>query len=206
MSEEPKHNGEGFTLIEMLVVMAVIAILASILFPVFAQTREKARAGSCVSNLRQLGVAFRMYANDYNGFMPYFWCNTLPDPAPIRSLDSYIKNDGVFYCPSDPISGRYYYTSYGCNFRVWGDLIGHNPVMQLDKVPARPIPGSFIWYAWNRVYILDEWNNPPSSWQDKNKNRITDSYEWHIKGCNLLCSDASVKFIKGYDFFTGNGV
>jgi prepilin-type N-terminal cleavage/methylation domain-containing protein/prepilin-type processing-associated H-X9-DG protein len=57
----------GFTLIELLVVIAIIAVLAAILFPVFAKARESARKASCVSNLRQIGNALAMYAEDYDG-------------------------------------------------------------------------------------------------------------------------------------------
>src|SRR5262245_57471883 len=61
----------GFTLIELLVVIAIIALLAAILFPVFAQAREKARQTSCLSNLKQLSHAMLMYAQDYDGlFVP----------------------------------------------------------------------------------------------------------------------------------------
>jgi len=60
----------GFTLIELLVVIAIIAILAAILFPVFAQARDKARQAMCQSNLKQLGTAFAMYAADYDGVFP----------------------------------------------------------------------------------------------------------------------------------------
>jgi len=63
---------KGFTLIELLVVIAIIAILAAILFPVFAQAREKARGISCLSNGKQMGTAIMMYAKDWDeGIVPW---------------------------------------------------------------------------------------------------------------------------------------
>ncbi len=65
-----RSQRRGFTLIELLVVIAIIAILAAILFPVFAQARESARAASCLSNLRQIGLSVHMYSSDYDEMFP----------------------------------------------------------------------------------------------------------------------------------------
>jgi prepilin-type N-terminal cleavage/methylation domain-containing protein/prepilin-type processing-associated H-X9-DG protein len=109
----------GFTLIELLVVIAIIAILAAILFPVFAKAREKARLTSCLSNMKQVGLASMMYAQDYDetlarhGLMTgtqQGWCcvPNFADPAQINSgndawivlLVPYVKNAAVWQCPS----------------------------------------------------------------------------------------------------------
>src|SRR5687767_3027434 len=95
----------GFTLIELLVVIAIIAILAAILFPVFAQARDKARAASCLSNQKQIGNAVMMYVQDYDETMPtfYLWYytpNTTRAFGMFEGLQPYVKNEGVYICPS----------------------------------------------------------------------------------------------------------
>ncbi|MBC8104217.1 MAG: DUF1559 domain-containing protein [Cytophagales bacterium] len=111
----------GFTLIELLVVIAIIAILAAILFPVFAQARDKARQSSCLSNIKQIGIGMMMYVQDadetYPGALqaePTINGGSTADqrkPLDMQILP-YTKNDQIWSCPSDaaervpPTDGR----------------------------------------------------------------------------------------------------
>ncbi len=102
--------GRGFTLIELLVVIAVIALLAAVLFPVFARARENGRRTSCLSNLRQIGTAMKMYEQDFDEHIPAF-CLFSTSGAALNSqgvpiswdvaIHPYLKNGQVLMCPSD---------------------------------------------------------------------------------------------------------
>ena len=111
------NDRRGFTLIELLVVIAIIAILAAILFPVFATAREKARQTQCASNLKQLGLAFLQYEQDYdetfievaNPSGPNGW---------VYPIYPYVKSVGAFQCSDDtyvPGNSASYMCSYACN-------------------------------------------------------------------------------------------
>src|SRR5918999_2235755 len=105
-----QRGRRGFTLIELLVVIAIIAILAAILFPVFAQAREKARETTCLSNCKQIALAFQMYAQDFD--QQFTWQGPrlgddnadfmAPNAKPTwgAGLMPYIKSPKVYICPS----------------------------------------------------------------------------------------------------------
>jgi prepilin-type N-terminal cleavage/methylation domain-containing protein/prepilin-type processing-associated H-X9-DG protein len=125
----------AFTLIELLVVIAIIAILAAILFPVFAQAREKARQISCLSNMKQISLAFLQYTQDYD---------EIPPSSSVYSgsggwggqIYPYVKTASAFRCPDDsqePAGEND--TSYGYN----GNLLAHNISVAKWTAPAETV-------------------------------------------------------------------
>jgi prepilin-type N-terminal cleavage/methylation domain-containing protein/prepilin-type processing-associated H-X9-DG protein len=154
-------KSRGFTLIELLVVIAIIAILAAILFPVFAQAREKARAITCISNEKQLSLAFLMYEEDAdqytpNGINPYGGAQGWAG-----QLYTYVKSAGAFLCPDDPTAQSngaqlFHISSYGYNSQV--SVI--NPAFIAAGEPYSPNDG--VTYPPGSV-SLAQYNAPSST-------------------------------------------
>ncbi len=138
-----KTKRSAFTLIELLVVIAIIAILAAVLFPVFARARENARRTSCLSNLKQMGLAVMQYVQDNDGsYVPGFMLSSDPSPTGgnwspgawfwAEILYPYHRSQQVFVCPSSPIGTE---TMFSGNY-------GINPV--IARYPGYSIPSESL--------------------------------------------------------------
>ena len=153
-----RKSRQGFTLIELLVVIAIIAILAAILFPVFAQAREKARQASCISNTKQVSLAILQYVQDYDEQFPAG--RTLPSSLVAQSTPNpyvgigwagqsyaYSKSAQVLKCPDDstasyPASGTnpaVYPVSYSYNINVAGGTAAGGASISSMNAPASTI-------------------------------------------------------------------
>lgn len=200
----------GFTLIELLVVIAIIAILAAILFPVFAKVREKARQIECLSNLKQLNLAFAQYTQDYDETMPgatdggpgagtlggWVYYPTFPVSAvapfdvTMGSVYTYVKSTQVYLCPDDSL-GKSDEDSYAINScaaspnRINGLRPGKN-LSQFDS------PASMMLLGEEAALIN---NTDTSSTNDGYLNYTTDSVSTrHTNGSNVLFVDGHAKY------------
>ncbi|MFA4043591.1 MAG: hypothetical protein HZRFUVUK_000363 [Candidatus Fervidibacterota bacterium] len=204
----------GFTLIELLVVIAIIAILAAILFPVFAKAREKARMASCQSNLKQIGIGFAMYTQDYDGFWP---AGNNPDNNTCagivyrngwrgwigNGIYPYIKNPQVFLCPSRPAGGwgvnrdangavctNAYFTAASYTFNYRGLFGVHDT--------AIPQPAQFVamWCTvncWNDCYPNSSCGIETRDIRWIRDNKDYSNSHWHNEMANYLFADGHVK-------------
>ncbi len=163
-----KHEGRsGFTLIELLVVIAIIAVLAAILFPVMVSAREAGRRARCVSNLKQLGTAFRQYASDNGERWPHLVLDYVTQGKAANGMDiyvhapgslywtqqveRYVKNKGIFVCPSQVPSAK------ACCDPDSPDFLG-----QADW----PYSYGMNWYmAGNRDFFYIDWEKSGGSAQ-----------------------------------------
>jgi prepilin-type N-terminal cleavage/methylation domain-containing protein/prepilin-type processing-associated H-X9-DG protein len=151
-----RHRG-GFTLIELLVVIAIIAILAAILFPVFAQAREKARQVSCLSNCRQVGMAVQMYLQDWDENFPLDSHSGI-EASWLHTLQAYSKSRLLNRCPSDPSAALFQsgkrLASYSVNFYF-------TPAGGYTSVGAVTRPAETIYIAELRDHTSSEHFHPP---------------------------------------------
>ncbi len=177
------RDSTGFTLIEVLVVMAIISVVAAILFPVFASARNAANKATCLNNLGQLTLAYQLYSNDYEDTLcaPVYLSNLVAYPwhawfgeldsstatlDPSRALLSpYLRNTAVFNCPNidtipNPLSAD---LSYGINDQLCITTVN----LQNLNVSFQPVTGSQVQAPSETVLFGDAAQNEPGSRIDK---------------------------------------
>jgi prepilin-type N-terminal cleavage/methylation domain-containing protein len=194
--------GRGFTLIELLVVIAIIAILAAILFPVFAKAREKARQTACINNLRQLGKALNMYADQNDDYYP-----AAPGAADVYDLSRpvrwdlkilpLVKEPGMYRCASDSSSQTLFPLSYTINASFLAGLhqsAVNRPSMTVVLADKNNAPdrfgqaAQFLWWQWQGGRI------PPTASPDPKPMAIRDiAIERHTDQFDILFADNRVK-------------
>jgi prepilin-type N-terminal cleavage/methylation domain-containing protein/prepilin-type processing-associated H-X9-DG protein len=186
----PSAKRSAFTLIELLVVIAIIAILAAILFPVFAQAREKARQASCISNNKQVATSFMMYIQDYDEVMPpianSFLLPTTPNGGTQQwtayMMYPYFKSWGIFVCPSVGHDNRGVFTpghasawwrnqmrfpNYGYNYTSLSKIEGDCATTTGRSLAAVAKPAETVAFADSQITSVNAgsaWIHGPLDW------------------------------------------
>jgi prepilin-type N-terminal cleavage/methylation domain-containing protein/prepilin-type processing-associated H-X9-DG protein len=195
----------AFTLIELLVVIAIIAILAAILFPVFSRAREQARATSCASNLKQIGLGFMQYTQDYDGIYPLAggaikWDSPDGQMGWMQQINPYVKSKQLYKCPSDTVANSEF--SYFMSARAAYIAAGNNAAATNEMRIQYPSLFVIAGDADTRIFDVDDADKDDYSnnliGAGTNGSTAYDSRR-HLEGQNILFADGHVKKIVNFN-------
>ncbi len=204
------RSKRGFTLIELLVVIAIIAILAAILFPVFARARENARRSSCQSNMKQIGLGFAQYTQDYDSILPPSAGgpgpssdNGAPNGSWAQRMQPYLKSTQIFACPSNTqntkvqdggaLGAPLNYAAIPISYAVSVHYAGFNPespnAESIIQAPSTKILMAETTSGQTSIGAADWQGGGNTIWKDR-------GFAGHLNTANYLFGDGHVKSLK----------
>ena len=209
MTSFQSHSRKAFTLIELLVVIAIIAILAAILFPAFGRARENARTSSCSSNLKQIGLAFIQYSQDYDESYPIAGAAiTWDDPSGklswMQQIHPYTKSQQIYKCPTDTYSNGGVDSKYSYFMSGRAAYISANNAAAATREMSIQNPSLFVTAgdADTSVFAIDDADKDDYSNNlmgfGSNSGVSYDSRR-HLSGQNILFADGHVKKIVNFN-------